>query len=335
MPTQAPSRSPAIVVRSVAEVLAVADEMERAAVAQYARFGQVMRQVGHDDVAAVFEALAAEEQQHVEAVARLARSSGGAAATPAKHPALPATLGAEEIGSPALLTPYKALSAAVRVEEKAFTFWTYVASTATDDAVRLQAEAMAHQELVHAAKLRHARRKAYHADPARRDRLAAATDAGFDPAAMRATAERLARGVVDFLAAAAFYIEGLSDRESAALLRQAADDLRAALVPEIPAVAAGGDRSHLRRIELSAAAGRAGILFDAAGRLEELLECHLDLLANSEQSEVTDALQAFGDRIARNVARVNARLYAVEPSLAGIADDGTVDAGARHASTPA
>lgn len=321
MPSSAPTRSPTLAVKSVTEVLAIADELERAAAAQYARFGQMMRQVGHDDVAAVFEALAAEEQQHVESVARLTRSSGASGVAATKHPTLPAKLSAEEIGSPTLLTPYKALSVAVLAEEKAFTFWTYVASTAANEAVRLQAEVMARQELVHAAKLRHARRKAYHADPARRGRRAATAEAETDMPAMRMAAERLARSAIEFLTAASVHLETMSDKESAGLLRQAAEDLHGGLVPEAIAGPAGDDRLlTLRRIELSAAAGRAGILFDAAGRLEQLLERYLDMLEHSADSDVTGELQDFGDRIARNVARVNARLYAVEPNLAGIAN---------------
>ena len=308
---------------SISEILAIADALERAAAAQYAKFGQCMRQVGHDEVAEVFEALAAEEQQHVESVARLSASSPEAAkALDPNRWALPVTLSSEEIGPPAMLTPYKALSIAVLAEEKAFVFWSYVASNSRNEPVRRQAEAMARQELVHAAKLRHARRRAYHDDPAHGDRRIAASGAETDLVALRRTAAQHAAEAVDFLSAAALRLDMMSDEESAELLRQVAEDLRSGDPADLSSDPIEDNRlSTLRRIELSAVAGRAGILFDAAGRLEQLLERQLEMLEHSSESEATEDMQRLGDLTARCVARVNARLYAIEPSLAGLTSD--------------
>jgi len=314
-------------VDSIAEILAIADAMERAAATQYARFGAYMRQVGHDDVAEVFEALAAEERQHVESVRQLAASASpvpAAAASgggDARRWSQVATLKTEEVGAPALLTPYKALSAAVVAEEKAFTFWTYVASRTTSEPVRRQAETMARQELVHAAKLRRARRRAYHADPASRERARGAEgDQAFH--ARRAAAARLAAEAVDFLAAAALHLEAMADRESGALLREIGGALRNAERVDLPAGSADDGRiSTLRRIEQSAAAGQAGILFDAAGRLEQLVEGYLDLLETSPDRRATEDLQRLGDQMVRSLARLNARLYAIEPGLADMTED--------------
>lgn len=311
-------------VDSIAEILAIADAMERAAAAQYARFGACMRQVGHDDVAAVFESLAAEERQHVESVRQLAAAASPVRAGSggdARRWSQVATLQPEEIGAPALLTPYKALSAAVVVEEKAFTFWTYVASRTTSEPVRRQAETMARQELVHAAKLRQARRRAYHADPASRERArGAAGDQEFH--ARRAAAAHLAAEAVDFLAAAALHLEAMADRESGALLREIGGALRDAERVDLPAGSADDGRiSTLRRIEQSAVAGRAGILFDAAGRLEQLVEGYLDLLETSPDRRATEELQRLGDQMVRSLARLNARLYAIEPGLADMTED--------------
>jgi rubrerythrin len=53
---------------------------------------------------------------------------------------------------------------AVRNEERAFSFWSYVVAHAQNSDVRRAAEAMASEELEHVAKLRRERRRAYHAE---------------------------------------------------------------------------------------------------------------------------------------------------------------------------
>jgi rubrerythrin len=63
-----------------------------------------------------------------------------------------------------LLTPYRALASAVRHEERAFAFWTYVAAHADKTEVREAAERMALEELEHVSILRRERRKAFHAE---------------------------------------------------------------------------------------------------------------------------------------------------------------------------
>jgi hypothetical protein len=67
---------------------------------------------------------------------------------------------------PRLLSAYRSLSMAVRNEERAFAFWTYVAAYAKDREIRRAAETMAGEELNHVATLRRERRRAYHADRA-------------------------------------------------------------------------------------------------------------------------------------------------------------------------
>ena len=65
---------------------------------------------------------------------------------------------------PRLLSAYRALSMAVRNEERAFAFWSYVAAHAGDADIRHAAETMAHEELGHVATLRRERRSAFHAE---------------------------------------------------------------------------------------------------------------------------------------------------------------------------
>ena len=63
---------------------------------------------------------------------------------------------------PRLLSVYRTLSMAVRNEERAFAFWSYVAAHASSADIRTAAEALAHEELGHVALLRRERRKAFH-----------------------------------------------------------------------------------------------------------------------------------------------------------------------------
>jgi hypothetical protein len=61
------------------------------------------------------------------------------------------------------MSAYRSLSMAVRNEERAFAFWTYVVAHAEHADVRRAAEAMAGEELGHVASLRRERRRAFHA----------------------------------------------------------------------------------------------------------------------------------------------------------------------------
>jgi len=78
------------------------------------------------------------------------------------------------------MTPYRALSMAVRNEERAFAFWSYVAGFAQDLEIKKAAEAMAREELGHVAILRKERRRAYHSeyDKTRAGQQAGDIDAG-------------------------------------------------------------------------------------------------------------------------------------------------------------
>lgn len=307
-----------LAIGTVDEMLAIADAMERAAVRRYTMLGDCMRRVGHDDVAAVFDSLVAEEQMHVASVKRLAESKHSSLPTAdVGNRKLPDAFDLSEAGPAAMLTPYRALSAAVRGEERAFAFWAYVASEAKSEDMRIQAEAMARQELVHAAKLRHARRLAYYAEhprgrPVKETELPPLPDL---PALRRQCAPVEAE-VAEFLQAATDRLAAMSDAETAQLLRAAAETLRAGAGDvQLSSI----DRASLGlRIERAAALGRAGVLFEAAGALELLAERYQDMLRTSASAAVTEALQALGDRTTGQIAALNRQLYAIEPSLAGV-----------------
>jgi rubrerythrin len=152
-------------VRTLDELFALAYELERAAARRYDEFAQRMRQDGAEVLAELFERLAAEERSHVEAVVRWSEREEGRPPDPSRMPwPPPETMDAEGTDAlqPQLLTPYRALSVAVRNEERAFVFWSYVAAHGEAADIRRAAEGLAATELEHVALLRRHRRRAFH-----------------------------------------------------------------------------------------------------------------------------------------------------------------------------
>lgn len=157
---------PAGTLRSLDELFALASAMEREAAAKYAELADEMKRQNRPDLAAVFTELAAAEREHVDSVTRWSQSRRGRAPDPALvRWDAPETFDAEtaaEMRNSRLMTPYRALAAAVRNEERAFAFWSYIAAYSEDPEIKKVAEAMAREELGHVATLRKERRRAYH-----------------------------------------------------------------------------------------------------------------------------------------------------------------------------
>src|SRR6516162_9999521 len=172
---------PAGTLQSLDELFALANAMETEAADRYSDLAREMAAQKRDDLAAVFSQLAAAEREHVDSVTRWSQSRRGKVPDPAmvrwEAPEAfdPAT--AAEMKASRLLTPYRALSFAVRNEERAFAFWSYVAAFTADPEIKSAAEAMANEELGHVATLRKERRRAYHREhdlPGGKDRSASA-----------------------------------------------------------------------------------------------------------------------------------------------------------------
>jgi rubrerythrin len=154
-------------VLSLNEFFSLAHAIESDAVARYAEAATLLRQQGADKVASVFERLAETERGHVEQVDAWAKHSDAASpATTALPWAIPDTHDATpgEMARSKLLTPYRVLASAVRHEQRAFAFWTYVSAHADKQDVKEAAERMALEELEHVSILRRERRKAFHSE---------------------------------------------------------------------------------------------------------------------------------------------------------------------------
>lgn len=236
---------------SVAELMDIALGMEEEAARRYEQLAQAMRRAGNDEIAAVFGDLAAMEQEHADGISAWSRRESGRQPK-ARHFSwqLPETFGAEGEGPEArLLTPYRALGIAVRNEERAFSFYAYLAAMAEDRAVREHAEAMAREELEHVATLRTMRRRAYHAQEGpRRQRPRAAT-----MPELRAMAAGLAASSARVYGLTAEVLEKAGEPAAAGILRHAAEQER-------HNAAASGGAPPAATSEALASAEAAGLL---------------------------------------------------------------------------
>lgn len=154
-------------VKSLEELFAIAAAMEQEAADRYAEIADRMREEGSLALADVFARLSEDERGHLDNVVHWSQRTKGQAPDPARirwEP--PETFDDEGLaaGDPRLLSAYRALAMAVRNEERAFAFWSYVAAHAESPEIRQAAETMAHEELGHVSVLRRERRKAFHAE---------------------------------------------------------------------------------------------------------------------------------------------------------------------------
>lgn len=155
---------PAAPVRSMTELLAIAFAMEKESAERYAELAERMRNNGQARLAEVFERLVKEETGHIESVVRWSRQSSGNDPDPRQLRWTPKGVFDDEdtaVVSPELVDAYHSFAMAVRNEERAFAFWSYVAANAPSTEVRSAAEEMAREELEHARILRIERRRAF------------------------------------------------------------------------------------------------------------------------------------------------------------------------------
>ena len=263
---------------SVDELLAVAEGLEREAAARYRALSARMARQGDSAMAAQFEALAGMEERHVSQVTDRVQALLGRASAPL-HVGwdLPPTFD-EEDARGATLGAYQALAFAVRNEERAFAFYTYVAAGAKDSAVRALAEDLARDELQHAALLRHHRRRAFHAQ------RPVAADIPQSVDALRAAAQRWDREAAIAHAALANALNEAGETEDAAIFRRlVAQEEKAAA-----GAAAGADIPKLR-----SAADGLRLLEDGFDRYALIGE------RSNDEQVVAEAQRLAGEMVAR------------------------------------
>jgi rubrerythrin len=148
-------------VESAEELMAMAYAMEGEAARRYRGLAERMRLRPDARLARLFDFFADLETKHAAQIAERSIAVAGHRVDASRvRWEVPENFD-EEAGSSRLLTPYRTLAIAVRNEERAFAFYSYVAAGSHDGQTREIAEELAKDEIGHAWLLRRERRKAY------------------------------------------------------------------------------------------------------------------------------------------------------------------------------
>ena len=291
-------------VATLAELVGIANAIEEEAVRQYGALAVEMDRYGEAATAAIFRELLAEEERHVDAVAHWAEDFVESVPPASEFRwRLPPELADawSDVAGSTLLTPYRALSIAVMNEQRAFSFYAYIAANAGNPEVAHQAELLAREELAHAALLRRKRRLAYHREhPEGQRSIQPEVDTLED---FQALTHRLERGAAEVHEALARRIEAADDTVSARLLTQIALHERRAAGEATVKPATPDDDT---------VAEPASLLRRALEPLERMAEMYEDLAEHAPSDALLSAAQeALADAVKR-LAAIGARLEQIE-----------------------
>jgi rubrerythrin len=289
-------REPAGRVASPDELLAIAHAMEREAGRRYRELADNMRRQSEEPLASLFDFLARIEDKHAEEIDERAKAVIGKAVDPARvRWELPENFDEDEARSH-LLTPYRALAIAVRNEERAFAFFTYLAANAENDDVRRLAEESAKDELDHAALLRRERRKAWRSEGKREtpgrpetERAASVLELLVRAATIERAAAAEHHALAATLAAKGDHVVADLFEQAAADEQSAADEAAAHLgpAPNIPAA------PH--------PAGPAHTIRDGLRILEDTFERYAHISEQSADEELLIEAQKLAQRALRRL----------------------------------
>jgi hypothetical protein len=205
---------------TIEELGSTALTLSTAAATRFKALSEEMERYGRSELAAVFDRLAAEQNSMTRAI--LDRGSWQPEGAPhASNVSWDTSNGAglegasdldDEARNPHLSSPYKALAFAVRMAERDFRFYSYVAAMAANDDVRRLAEWLATEGLTLAGQRRARRRGAYHAQRG-------ADDSGADDngGAARALNPILVDSMADLLSAATVMEQRMAQRLASAV----------------------------------------------------------------------------------------------------------------------
>jgi len=149
-------------VNSTDDLMAVAEALEHEAAARYRALSARMARQGDDELATQFEVLAGMEDRHASQIGDRSEVLFGHRPDLARVRWETPPGFDEDEARGAEISAYQALAFAVRNEERAFAFYSYLSAETEHDEIRALAEDLARDELQHAALLRQYRRRAFH-----------------------------------------------------------------------------------------------------------------------------------------------------------------------------
>lgn len=302
---------PVVKVTSLDELMDIAASMEYEAGRRFEELAAEMERLGNQDTAHLFRTLAEEEREHeAEIVDWAARGHGRRPVHVPFRWRMPETFEPEEAEHGIYtMTPYEALSIAVRNEERAFAFYTYLAAIAGKDFIRERAEGLAKGELDHVARLRLRRRHAYRAEFGRgrvRSSVSSVEEllalaAGLE--ASRAELDEKLAGVVD----------AAGDAASASLLRDVARQTRAQL-EEFGTRGAVGSGEATETANAASAAGvldsgsltRLGAARLALQNAEEIFQTYAEIAEHAENEPLLWEAQSLEEQAMARLALLSA-----------------------------
>lgn len=282
-------------VASAEQLVAIAHAMEREAGRRYRELAARMRIQNEESLGALFTFLAEIEDKHAAEVEARATGITGHPPDPTNMPwEVPENFDEEEARS-AGLSPYRALAIAVRNEERAFVFYTYVAASAATPALQRLAEQFALDELGHASLLRRERRKAWRGRNASSNLPAIRQPESVDELmVLTVPMERAAAAAHRALATRLATLEGSA---VAALFDHAADeedDLGRALAARLP---------HATAFPLQSM--RAESVRDGLKILEDAFERYMDIAENATDEATLSEAQVLAEHAVRRLASVH------------------------------
>lgn len=294
-------------------LVGIANAIEHEALRRYAQLAETMEQRGEFETAAAFRTMLEQERAHVEAVARWAAELGQPVPAPEDFEwSLPPDLSASwnDIAGSALLTPYRAFAIAVVNEQRAFSFYAYLAAHANDSRVAAEAEKLASEELQHAALLRRWRRAAWHRErPARNE---APSKIGSVAELDDFVGRRLA-AIAENHRSIAARLRNTGDDESAALLEELAasmprrpgvSGMREVDTGEDVAADTGAQADAAAQAEAARTSNPAHLLIAAQKPLEALSEA-LEKLLGSVEGELFAASEKAATDVVAWLARIS------------------------------
>ncbi|WP_375262803.1 hypothetical protein [Palleronia sp.] len=270
---------PMSTVRTVPDLHALASGMASQAVALYSDLGARMAEFGNENAREAFKRVEALQRGHAGEI------------DPAPSD-LPEVFRDEGLRDLRLVTPYRAFALAVRNEERAFAFWSYMSAHATNPAVKEEAERLALEEMDHVKALRSERRRAYQSssDPAlERLRIASLPE-------LRAEAARREADLADLHGRIAEALRAAGDEHAeriAAIAREEHESAKAlggAEDAQAEPVALPDDPQELRSL--------------AIAQLEIAVEVYLYAAEWSGREDVVSEAQALADQSLRRLARL-------------------------------
>ena len=291
---------PGIDVVNMATLVAVANAIEEESVRRYTLLADLMERRGEPATAAAFRVMLDEERRHVTAVQRWAASVGESApAAEAFEWRLPADLSSswDKISASTLLTPYRAFAMAVENEQRAFSFYAYLAAHADNPQVRAEAEKLGAEELRHAALLRQWRRRAYH----RERRPAAPVQLEVDSVEMlRDVLTQHDAAIARTHRALAYRLKRVGDEAGAQVLERAIP--KTVQLPVQATTSSVDDSASMDTGDESGADDPRHLLIDAQKPLEALADTLEVVMASADGDlfeEAASAMQGIVERIAQ------------------------------------